>query len=178
MMGMEIVPFSPLRDHAPPHAGALYIGGGFPEVFAQELENNALFRAALRENLEAGTPCYAECGGLMYLCGNMEDDKGGMHQMTGFFPAAVRMTKALQRFGYATVTTRAGREIHAHEFHYSVLETDSPAAYSFRVRKPDGSQSWKCGLARQNTVAGYPHLHFWGNPEVIPELFFGKGIPV
>lgn len=173
MTGANIVYFSPLRDAIPPAADALYIGGGFPEEFASELEENTVFREALREKLESGTPCYAECGGLMYLCNNIEDMQGTLHAMAGFFPATVRMTQGLQRFGYATVTTRAGQEIHAHEFHYSCLGEDQATDYYFRVQKPDGSQSWQCGLSRQKTVAGYPHLHFWGNPQVIMELFFG-----
>ncbi|MEI6101917.1 MAG: cobyrinate a,c-diamide synthase, partial [Eubacteriales bacterium] len=171
MTGAKITYFSPLHDQTPPDVDALYIGGGFPEVFAQELDANDSFRAGLKRMLEADTPCYAECGGLMYLCDRMEDMGGELRRMVGFFSHTVRMTRKLQRFGYAVVTTKTGQTIHAHEFHCSVLEDSADAEYYFEVSKPDGSQSWPCGLRKQNTIAGYPHLYFWDNPEVISELF-------
>ena len=171
MMGAEIVYFSPLKSDLPPEAHALYIGGGFPEVFAEALEANRPFRQALKEKLDNGMKCYAECGGLMYLCRRVPDSQGKHHEMTGFIPADVRMTDRLNRFGYNIVVTKEGNEIHSHEFHYSELEEKMPLSYGFQVKKPEGIANWKCGIQDKNTTAGYPHLHFWGNPKVLLELF-------
>lgn len=171
MLGAEIVHFSPLHSKKLPDADALYIGGGFPEVFAEELEANRLLRKDLREKLEAGLKCYAECGGLMYLCDHVADKQGRLHEMAGVIPADAAMTDDLQRFGYAAVKTESGLEMHAHEFHFSELIEREPLDYMFAVKKPDGSDKWPCGIRRKNTVAGYPHLHFWANPKAVLELF-------
>ncbi|MEG0379269.1 MAG: cobyrinate a,c-diamide synthase, partial [Eubacterium sp.] len=67
-LGVKLVPFSPLEDSAlPENLDGLYLGGGFPEMFGQALEANTAFRKSIRQALEDGLPCFAECGGLMYL---------------------------------------------------------------------------------------------------------------
>lgn len=292
--GVELIPFSPLGDvRLPKDLDGLYLGGGFPEIFAARLHDNGAFRTALRHALEDGLPAYAECGGMLYLCETLaslagaarpasgdaarhfpkdEEPPVGEFAMTGFFPYRAEMTPRLQPFGYVTVTLLrdcllgpAGRSFRAHEFHYSRLlhaqlfplpetanavpdvqnmppcddralpgkkvprntpptETPSESPFScedesglsataglaaqvgfapnfqsggiefpenplrteqgdacdiwpparqshaekapvFLVRKEDG-RFWHGGLTRKNVLAGYPHVHFCGCPEI------------
>ena len=86
--GAEIVPFSPIEDESLPQgAGGLYLGGGFPEVFAAELSRNRPMHAAIKAAAGRGLPVYAECGGLMYLGRNLTDFEGAAHPMVGLIPA-------------------------------------------------------------------------------------------
>ena len=178
-LGAELVPCSPLADAAlPDDLDGLYLGGGFPEVFAERLEANAAFRASVKAALEGGMPAYAECGGMLYLCASLAPQAkpvGAMQDvparaMAGLFPAHAAMTGRLQPFGYVTVTLErdcplgpAGTAFRAHEFHYSQVsagpgETGGPL---IRSEKPDG-RAWTGGMTAYNTVAWYPHLHFRG----------------
>jgi Cobyrinic acid a,c-diamide synthase len=153
----------------PPDLDGLYIGGGFPEIFAAELAANERLRAEIREGLENGLPAYAECGGLMYLSQRLTDLEGRKHWMVGFFPQEVTMTKRLQNFGYVEVTFDrdtvlgpAGSLIRAHEFHHSRLEGPEPD-YGLNIRK-SADRGWKGGLVKNKVLAAYPHLHFQANP--------------
>lgn len=177
-MGAQLVYFSPLRDQVlPEEAAGVIWGGGFPEVFAGELQDNEAMRNAVLQALEQGMPYYAECGGLMYLSKHLEDFDGRTYDMVGWLPGKCRMTPRLQRFGYAELELRLpclwgkkGSVIRVHEFHRSVLEGEDmpPTAYhlrKFRLRKNRGrpDQEWECGYQKGGGVAGYPHLHFYSN---------------
>ncbi len=166
--GMEIAEFSPLRDQAlPENLSGLYIGGGFPEVFAEQLAANRSMRESVRRALESGLYCYAECGGLMYLSRAIDG-----REMVGFFPIECRMTDRLQHFGYAIVEDEAGFTYPAHEFHHAVAEPAEPVHRAFRVRKASAPEkTWACGYARKNALAGFPHLHFSSHPELIGRLW-------
>jgi len=83
------------------------------------------------------------------------------------------MTEHLQRFGYVTIeATRdsilatTGDRIRAHEFHFSETIADEPVTTCFTVRKADKARSWEGAFRAKNLVAGYPHMHFWGNPHM------------
>ncbi len=166
--GMKLVYFSPLQDERLPEGlGGLYLGGGFPEVFAQQLEANRSMRASVRAALEDGLRCYAECGGLMYLCQTIDG-----REMAGFFPIACRMTEKLQRFGYVNVTDKTGLTFPAHEFHHAVAEPLEEVVCAFRVvRSSDPNRTWDCGYEQGNTLASFPHLHFGSHPELIRRLW-------
>ncbi len=170
-LGAELVFFSPLADAAlPGDLDGLYLGGGFPEVFAADLAANRAMLGSIRAALENGLPCLAECGGMLFLCRGLTDTTGTRHETVGFFSAEALMSKTLQRpFGYVdveqTVPTPlgpAGLRFCAHEFHYSRLETDEPGA--ILVSKP-GRSPLAAGMARKNCLGLYPHLHFSGIPE-------------
>ncbi len=167
-MGMTLIPLSPLADAALPEGlDGLYLGGGFPEVFAQELAANKTMRASVRAALEGGLPCYAECGGMMYLAQSIDG-----WPMASFLPLRCRMTERLQRFGYAQVTDRTGLTFPAHEFHHAVAEETEPAAYAFAVRKAsEPARCWQGGMVRKATTAGFAHLHFLSCPALVRRLW-------
>lgn len=166
--GMELAAFSPLRDQRLPEGlDGLYLGGGFPEVFAERLEANRSMRESVRRALEAGLSCYAECGGLMYLSQSIDG-----REMAGFFPIACRMTDRLQRFGYVFVADEAGLTFPGHEFHHAVAEPLKEVHRAFRVTRASAPETvWQCGYARGSALAGFPHLHFGSHPELIGRLW-------
>ena len=171
-MGAELVFFSPVHDAALPEAlHGLYLGGGFPEVFAADLAANPSMRLSVRTALAGGMPAYAECGGMAYLCASLTDGGGTSYSMAGFFQSRVEMTGKLQPFGYAeveftrdTILGPAGTRVRTHEFHYSRLVPENgETADALTIRK-DGAPSWNGGLAKGNVLAAYPHMHFYTAP--------------
>ncbi|SBV98830.1 Cobyrinic acid A,C-diamide synthase [uncultured delta proteobacterium] len=179
-LGAELVFFSPMRDRSLPDAlHGLYLGGGFPEVFAQALAANGPMRSAIREAVSGGLPVYAECGGMAYLCVSLADAAGTVFPMAGVFPHRAVMTGKLQRFGYAeaefcreTVLGPAGTRVRTHEFHYSRIEPEDGTEGCYRMRK-DGVTPWRGGLASGNVLAAYPHIHFYSNPS-LPRNFLAR----
>jgi cobyrinic acid a,c-diamide synthase len=174
----EVIYFSPLKDkELPENIDFLYIGGGYPEVFSKELSSNISMRKSIRTALENGLHCYAECGGLMYLTESIEED-----EMVGFFKGITRMTSRLQNFGYAEVKINKknpilpeGIKINCHEFHTSYVELSENKIYEVTKETFDGTiKKWECGYVKNNTLAGYAHVHFIGNLELLRELITVK----
>ncbi len=170
-LGAELIEFSPLADaHVPCGLDGLYLGGGFPEVFAGALAQNTSLRREIKEAVEAGLPTYAECGGLMYLAEHLVDTQGRRHPMVGVLPGTIQMTDRLQHFGYVTLIPRrdtilakADDSIKGHEFHYSVWDYQVPsgqAAYTAVKRRERRRLE---GLAHGNLLASYVHVHFLTN---------------
>lgn len=163
-MGVELVPFSPLSNsELPQDIQGMYLGGGYPELYAQRLSENAPMRASVKAALERGVPCIAECGGFMYLTESIAS-----YPMVGFIPGKSFDTGKLTRFGYIslkaghdTLLCTAGGEIRGHEFHHWDSENTGG---SFTAVKASG-KSWKCVHATETLYAGYPHFHFYSNPD-------------
>lgn len=170
-MGAALVPFSPLADAAlPAGAQGLYLPGGYPELYAAQLAENAPMRRSIRDALARGLPCVAECGGFMYLHDTLEDMDGMPHPMVGHLHARAFKTPRLQRFGYATLTAQrdtllldAGQSIPAHEFHH--WDSDTPGD-ALTAHKPLRDVSWPCGVCTDALFAGFPHIHFAAEPEM------------
>lgn len=168
-LGAELVYFSPLRDAHLPDCHGLYLGGGYPELHAAALAANTTLRHDIRLALQRQLPCIAECGGFMYLQESFTD--GTRHYpWVGAIPGENHMTTSLTRFGYVTLTAQAdgpfcdqGQQIPAHEFHYSD-STNNGAA--FIAQKPTGKRHWPCIQQRRTLLAGYPHMHFLGCPDI------------
>jgi cobyrinic acid a,c-diamide synthase len=159
--GAKIIEFSPLRDHEVPDADLLYIGGGYPELYRNELAGNASMRASVRRFIESGKKFYAECGGLMYLAESID----GV-EMVGVIPAKIQMTSQLVDFGYCEITTTrqsilgpAGTLARGHQFHYSRCSSQGEI---YRVRQ--GPRDYTEGFVFPNGLASYIHLHFLSNP--------------
>lgn len=163
-LGAELVEFSPVSDAAlPADIDGLYLGGGYPELYAAQLTANESMRRAVGEAVAAGLPTVAECGGFLYLHRALTTD-ASTFPMVGALPVTAHMTNRLQNFGYVTLTAArdsmlcpAGGTMRAHEFHY--LASDD-AGDGFTAVKPNGKQ-WPCAFVSDTLYAGYPHLH-WG----------------
>lgn len=172
-LGATIEFFSPLEDRRlSPGIEAIIWGGGFPEVFADKLEQNITMKMDLKKSLSQGLPYYAECGGLMYLTDSLQDFEGAKYQMVGWLQGDCCMTSRLQRFGYAhlilqqeCIWGKEGEKTRVHEFHRSKTDiVASPAAYNLtKQRNGKITKQWECGYMKGNGVAGYAHLHLYSN---------------
>ena len=168
--GAELVPFSPLTDtQLPENIGGLYLPGGYPELYANELAKNEPMLYAIREAVENGMPTVAECGGFLYLGQHLEGSDGISYPMAGVLPGDGVRKEKLTRFGYAFLTAQsdsllfsAGEQIPVHEFHYWD-STENGAA--FLAQKPVTGRSWSCGFATPTLYAGFPHLYGAGHPQ-------------
>ena len=177
-MGAEIVPFSPMEDkQLPDDLDGLLLYGGYPELNGKKLEQNTTMKDMIREKLKAGMPCMAECGGFMYLHEEMEGMDGNFYQMAGVIPGKAYRTPKLSRFGYVTLTQKKPAlgmedfgEIPAHEFHYFDSEN---CGGDFHAAKPESKRGWDCIHGTDTMLAGFPHLYYYGNPEV-PKAFLKK----
>lgn len=162
--GFELLFFSPLRDQRLPEGlDALYLGGGYPELHAEELSANSAMRRAIVDWAWEGGVVYAECGGFMYLCDKLIDMAGQQHAMVGIFPAVVRMRPRLARLGYRRARLRAsclwgeaGELLHGHEFHYSEVEQMAPEVETLYQLEDGRTEGYRVG----NVMGGYLHLHF------------------
>ncbi len=179
--GAELVFFSPLADSAlPPGSRGLYLGGGYPELWARELAENSHLLRQIKEVAERGMPIYAECGGMMYLGRHLQDQQGRRWPLVGWLPLEFGMLPRLCSLGYREVVfTRdtplgpAGTRARGHEFHYSEIQgqDERGACHSaYRVRGSRGPVEQTHGFVRANTLASYVHLHFASNPDLAPAL--------
>lgn len=172
-MGAELIPFSPLYDkQIPEKLSGLLFYGGYPELYAEELSKNESMKTSIKKALNGGMPCIAECGGFMYLQEYIRDESGTEFPMVGFLEGKSYPTGSLKRFGYVTLTGgrifgKEAGDIPAHEFHYYDSEVCGEA---FLAEKPMSNRSWKCMISTDTVLAGYPHIHYYGN-EKIPENF-------
>ncbi|EPR42118.1 Cobyrinic acid A,C-diamide synthase [Desulfovibrio sp. X2] len=171
--GAELLPFSPIADkRLPEGADGLYLGGGYPELYAYDLSNNAGLRREIRRFCEDDRPVYAECGGFMYLMDSMVDVNGLTCRMAGVFPFAARMNERFAGLGYRQVTTAAdsllgpaGTLARGHEFHYSSIPDEAYAqAGLYAVEDRKGPRERPDGFAAHTVAASYIHLHFGSNP--------------
>ena len=163
-MGAELVAFSPMEDtQLPEDIQGIYLGGGYPELYREKLSKNKSMRRQIKAALQNHLPCIAECGGFMYLT---EEIAG--YPMVGFLKGKCYDTGKLCRFGYVTLTAekenllcKKGESISAHEFHY--WDCDD-SGNSFMAKKKSG-KSWNCVHTDEFLYAGYPHFHFYANPQ-------------
>lgn len=169
--GAELLFFSPVHDAAlPAGTNGLYLPGGYPELYAGQLSQNAAMRCAVRRAVEAGMPTVAECGGFLYLGQTLEDADGAAQPMAGVLPGAGVRREKLVRFGYAELTAqsdslllRAGETVPVHEFHYWDSTENGTA---FAMQKPVTGRAWECGFATPTLYAAFPHLYFAGHPQL------------
>lgn len=174
-LGMNIEYFSPISDRELPKCDYIYIGGGFPEIFAKELDLNKEIRFSIMNAHINNIPIYAECGGLMYLGEKLEDQNKDIYNMVGIFKGCSKMTSYLKRFGYCfgeaktdTILAKKGEIIKGHEFHHSVFESEEECVYCMKKLKDDKVvDEWYGGYSKGNTLATYLHTHFYNNLDCI-----------
>ncbi len=165
--GAELVTINTLTDTTLPAIDGLFIGGGFPETQMAHLAANSRLRRAIRDAIENGMPAYAECGGLMYLSRSIRwGDRRA--DMVGVIPADSVMHTRPQGRGYVLLRatgqglwpgTTAGREVRAHEFHYSSLEDLAPGlTYAWEVVRGHGIDGRHDGIVYKNLLANYTHM--------------------
>lgn len=165
--GAELTFFSPLTDSAlPEDADGLYLGGGYPELYAKALGENTGMLSSIRAAIQNGLPTVAECGGFLYVQQTLQDSTGTAYPMAGVLPGNGVKTERLQRFGYVNLTAegdsllfRTGETAPAHEFHYWDLTANGD---DLAAEKPLGNRRWRCGYTSPSLYAAFPHLHFGG----------------
>ncbi len=171
--GAELTNFSPLSDASLPSSlDGLYFGGGYPEIFVEELAANRPFLASLREFVATGRPVYAECGGLMYLAEELTTLDGRTHAMASVLPLAVEMLNRLDGFGYTEVELlddcligKRGTRLRGHSFHYSRVKRAGDLERRYRTRQVlTGAENYE-GYCTGNVLATYIHASFAGSPD-------------
>ncbi|MBI4335436.1 MAG: cobyrinate a,c-diamide synthase [Candidatus Omnitrophica bacterium] len=170
--GADLIEFSPISDNRLPQgADGLYIGGGFPELFAPRLSGNDELKNDILRKAKAGMPIYAECGGLMYLVKELVDFRKRRFPMVGIFNASVKMADGLRALGYVDIEvlkenalSDKGARTRAHVFHWShLVKASRRETFAYRVRK-DKENVFLDGFVKWNVLASYSHLHFGSNP--------------
>ncbi len=164
--GAELVFIDAINDAKLPDIDGLFIGGGFPEMQMKPLAANVDLRGDIKQKLTGGLPCYAECGGLMYLCDSLHWN-GQVAAMVGLIPGDAVMHTRPQGRGYARFqTTRnhpwgaEGRQVQAHEFHYASIDNLSDGtAFARDIQRGHGFDGAQDGVIISNTLAGFCHLH-------------------
>ncbi len=177
--GAQLVSFSPIHDRRlPQDLDALYFGGGYPEIYAQELSANTTMLDDVRRFADSGRCVYAECGGLIYLGRSIEGRDGRRFPLAGVLPLDAAMRESLKVLGYREVTFAtdglwgpAGRTCRGHEFHYSELTCDDGPEQVWRpaysVHRRAGGEAGCRGFSRGAVQAGYIHLHWASQPEAV-----------
>ena len=188
--GAEILPFSPLADASVPDgADALYLGGGYPELYAEQLSRNKSMMESVECFAGEGRPVYAECGGFMYLTEGIYDFDGNLYPMAGVFPFKTKMTKGRMRLGYReavlredSILAKKGTSVRGHEFHYSeVVSTEAGKRGSGKVSASglmqvyavkDGEENniGNEGYRIKNTLGSYIHTHFGSDRSIAKNM--------
>jgi cobyrinic acid a,c-diamide synthase len=176
--GAEIVRFSPMGDkHLPHNVDALYLGGGYPELYSEQLSGNQQMLDEIWAFAASDKPVYAECGGMLYLSESLSVSDGKIYPMAGVLPLSMEMTGKLVQFGYVTVEFTEdcllgakGTVIRGHSFHYSRITRQNGVrngmTRSYRVQYSMSGKEELEGFHRGNVLASYIHLHFRANPAV------------
>jgi len=172
--GAELCFFSPVRDsQLPPNLAGLYLGGGYPELFAPKLAENQNLKIEILAAAKGGMPIFAECGGFMYLTRSIEVENRD-YPMVGLYPFRTRMLSRRKALGYREVVLNEdsllgskGLRARGHEFHYSELINGSlEIANLYQVINRKAVEVGPDGFMVYNTLAGYIHFHFGSNPEM------------
>lgn len=170
--GYQIKLFSPLNNETVEKADFVYIGGGYPEIYAKEISENTAFLNSIKIYVESGKPLLAECGGMMILTEGISTEEG-YFPMAGFFSAKSEMTKKRQALGYINAAVKEemiksfrGIQYIGHEFHYSKLY-DIKEPYLFTLKKLTTGTEKEDGFYKKRTLASYAHFHFASTPSIL-----------
>ncbi len=160
--------FSPLHDgRLPGGCQGLLLGGGYPELYAEELSRNAAMRRAVRQAAAAGMPMVAECGGFLYLHDTLADKNGKRYAMAGVVSGESFDTGRPVRFGYVELREKKrfflpeGETIRGHEFHYYDSTNNGDGVLAV---KPVSGKSYPCVVEGETFWLGFPHLYYPSNP--------------
>jgi cobyrinic acid a,c-diamide synthase len=176
--GVRLAPFSPVAaDRLPKGASGVYLGGGYPELYAREIAANVDLWREVRALHARGAPILAECGGFMALTEALIDGDGVRHPMASLVPGVARMTSKLAALGYREATALsdsplapAGAILRGHEFHFSVWDIAEPPSPAWRVQGPYLREPMSMGHAERGLIASYLHIPLAQRPELAPRL--------
>ncbi len=170
-LGATIHLFSPLlEEKLPEDIDGIYIGGGYPELYASELSSKTALKGQIKSLFEKGIPILSECGGFMFLCKGIFLEKK-FYEWTGLFPIRFQMEKRFQALGYRKVVLKKdcvigkkGDAILGHEFRYSKPHRHENNA--FEAFDSRGGKVVTPGFTYKNAFSSYIHFHFDSNREV------------
>ena len=171
-LGAEIKYFSPLKDEKiPDDVDMLYFGGGYPENYASELENNISMINSIKDFYNKNGVIYGECGGFIYLSKKLITLDGREYNFVNLTENIIEMKNRLDigRFGYINIRYRENLCGKGHEFHYSRIKEEGKEKKEFKIEKPNG-RKWECGYSSKNLLCGYPHIHFFKSSDIIFDL--------
>ena len=170
--GARLIPFSPLHDRSLPEVDGLYLGGGFPELYARDLAENEPMRRAVAEAIGRGMPVYAEGGGMLYLTEELIDGRRRA-AMVGVLPATARMHGRPVALNYVTLEAetdtlllRRGESVRGHESHWSTVDLRGPVSIAYRASDGEGVGDGRDGITTPTLLAAYTHVHFAAKPEM------------
>jgi len=168
--GAELIYIDSFTGRLPGDIDGLYIGGGFPELYPDELEANTGLRRDIAEAADKRLPIYAECAGLMYLCRCIIRD-GRKYEMCGVIASDVEIGQRPRGHGYTMVEVEGenpffpkGTALRGHEFHYSKLTGTEGLNFAYKVKRGQGIDGKVDGIVYKNALASYTHLHAWSVP--------------
>lgn len=172
--GAELVYFSPLQDASlPEDIDGIYLGGGYPENFGKELSQNPLTKQILREAI-SGMPIYAECGGFIYLCQDLQYENHLSYPMAGVFPYTIRWDKNYLAIKYVKIKTSiksilgpVGVDIRGQEFHQTrVIDSNHYHENTCYMVTSSAGECFSEGYVKYNVLGSYMHLYFPSNPNI------------
>jgi cobyrinic acid a,c-diamide synthase len=163
----NVIFFSPIKDTCLPEADFVYLPGGYPELFLEELSGNKELHKSIRDYVENGGKILAECGGMMYLSSSITDKDGSEYPMVGIFPQKASMKEMALKLGYRRFEHN-GLTIKGHEFHYSHIEDyRSSIVQQYNAGNiPVDTELWRY----KNVIAGYTHI-YWAEIDNLFDLF-------
>jgi len=151
--------------HLQPHAGSIFLPGGYPELALQAIKADPTFLPNLREAAAAGTPIYGECGGFMVLGEAIIDAQGTRHDMAGLLPVITTFAEPKRHLGYREIDLQAdtafghaGQRWRGHEFHYTKVAWQGDAPPLLHCRDAYGKDLGPQGLRIGNVAGSYLHL--------------------
>ncbi len=166
LAGAKVVPFSPVHDPALPDVDGVYIGGGYPELYARELSENRSMLRSMQRAHERDLPIFAECGGLMYLAREIEWD-GERQEMAGLVPGKARrgdirvVSYVRGMLARDCALGTEGTPFMGHEFHHSemLMDESEKVDYAIHLERGSGIKDGWDGICDGNMVASYSHIH-------------------
>ncbi|KAF1048856.1 MAG: Hydrogenobyrinate a,c-diamide synthase [Herbaspirillum frisingense] len=174
-MGAQLAFFSPLADDALPPCDAVWLPGGYPELYLETLQASARTQAGLCAHADAGKPLYAECGGMLYLLETIVDQEGQSGRMCGVLPGQATVQQRLQGLGYQTLSLNLpgafGEHLRCHTFHYSRAVVG--AQFMARGERLFDSSEGEVVYRRNKVTASYLHAYFRSAPRTVAALFGG-----